>query len=350
MEKVALYKAMQKHYSRLTTEELEFYLNLKEILVAEISSLNRNYIGVQKSLKYIEKYSEVSSWENFNQHEFIEVKKYVAKNIIGESDIESARMFDFLAYRFSATKIIQNNNFAKTAKAIYDLAKYLSENKKHIGEVASHIKTLNHIQTDDFIQNTTATDMEAIRIEIRDLMRYIEREIIEPIISDFDDQISDFVDAPDEDVDFTTTVDDFKTYEEKVKFYINTHTNESLIYKIVNLQSYDDADVVSLKNALLTFARSQEEFEELFSSDSDIVCFVRKHMKINSSAIEDFLIAQKAKGRTEAQLAYIKELIIFINKNGKFERKDLLKEELFFADLFNNIQIASLLSDLESVL
>lgn len=53
--------------------------------------------------------------------------------------------------------------------------------------------------------------MDAIRVEIRDLMRYIEREILEPIISDFDDQISNFDDAPDEDVDFTTTTGDFKT-------------------------------------------------------------------------------------------------------------------------------------------
>ena len=38
---------------------------------------------------------------------------------------ESARMFDYLAYRFSATKLVQNNNFAKTAKAIYEIARYL---------------------------------------------------------------------------------------------------------------------------------------------------------------------------------------------------------------------------------
>ena len=350
MEKVALFKAMQSRYAMLTPEDKDMYVAIRDGFVDEISSLNRNYIGVQNNLKYVEKYSDIANWENFNQKKFTEVKKYIAPNITGESDIESARMFDYLAYRFSATKLVQNNNFAKTAKAIYEIVRYLVNNKSHIGEVAAHINTLNHLQTDDFIINTTTTGMDAIRVEIRDLMRYIEREISEPIISDFDDQISNFDDAPDEDVDFTTTVDDFKSYEEKVKFYIKTHANNNLIYKIVNLQAYEPNDVLDFKSEIMSFAKSQEEYESLFSSDKEIVYFIRKNMEINHSAIQKFLDNQKAKGRNDAQFTYIKELIVYINKNGKFERKDLLKEELHFAGLFDNLQIVSLLTDLENLL
>lgn len=100
----------------------------------------------------------------------------------------------------------------------------------------------------------------------------------------------------------------------------------------------------------MSFAKSQEEYESLFSSDKEIVYFIRKNMEINHSAIQKFLDNQKAKGRNDAQLTYIKELIVYINKNGKFERKDLLKEELHFARLFDNLQIVSLLTDLESLL
>ncbi|MDU4471446.1 MAG: DEAD/DEAH box helicase family protein [Clostridium perfringens] len=350
MEKVVLFKAMQSRYAMLTDEDKYMYIDIRDSLINEILMLNRNYIGVQNNLKYVEKYSELSNWKNFNQQKFIEIKKHIAPNIIGESDIESARAFDYLAYKFSATKLIQNNDFHKTAKAIYELAIYLGKNKMHIGEVAAHKKTIEYLQTDKFIIDTTATNMNTIRIEIRDLIRYIEKEILEPIISDFEDKISSFEDAPDEEVDFTTTVDDFKSYEEKVRFYINAHTNKNLIYKIVNLQSYTDEDIESFKQELMKFAKSQGEYESLFSSDKEIVCFIRKNMEITPSAIQEFLDNQKAKGRTDEQLTYIKELLVFINKNGKFERKDLLKEELHFAGLFDNLQIVSLLTDLENVL
>ena len=350
MEKVALFKAMQNRYGLLSEEDRNMYVSLREGLVTEISSLNRNYIGVQNNLKYIEKYSDIANWNKINQQVFCEIKKHIAPNIVGESDIESARMFDYLAYRFSATKLIQNNDFAKTAKAIYYLAQYLSNNKNHIAEVASHIDTLNYLQTNEFIRNTTSKAMDDIRIEIRDLMRYIERAILDPIVSDFNDQISSFEDAPDEDVDFTTTVDDFKSYEDKVKFYISTHTNNKLIQNIISFQSYEDADVQLFKNEILTFAKSPAEYDALFRSDESIVHFIRKNMEITPGAIDAFISKQKNKGRSKEQLIYIKKLIMFINKNGVFERRDLLKEELNFAGIFDNQQINSLLIDIESIL
>ena len=350
MEKVALFKEMQNRYAMLTPEDKEMYITIRDNLIHEIKLLNRNYIGVQNNLQYVEKYSDISNWGNFNQQKYVEIKKYIAPNIIGESDIESSRVFDYLAYRFSATKLVQNNNFAQTAKTIYELATYLAANKMHIGEVANHKNTLDYLQTNDFLIKTTATKMESIRLEIRELMRYIERKYIEPIISDFDDQISTFDDAPDEDVDFTITVDDFKSFDEKIRFYINTHTNDDLINKIINFKPYNDEDILKFKKEIVNFAKSEDEYKSLFNSDKEIVYFIRRNIEINPTAIDNFLNIQKLKGRTEAQLTYIDELIKYINKNGKFERKDLLKEELHFVGLFDNVQITSLLKDLEDVL
>lgn len=350
MEKVALFKEMQIRFAMLTPEDKDMYISIRDSLINDVISLNRNYIGVQNNLQYVEKYSDISNWGNFNQQKFIEIKKYIAPNIIGESDIESSRIFDYLAYRFSATKLVQNNDFAKTAKAIYELATYLTANKMHIGEVANHKNTLDYLQIDDFLIKTTATKMESIRLEIRDLMRYIERKFIDPIISDFDDQISSFNDAPDKDVDFTITVDDFKSFDEKVRFYIHTHTNDNLINNIMNLQPYKESDILNFKDEIIKFSKSEEEYKSLFNSDKDIIYFIRRNVEINPLSIDNFINIQRLKGRTEAQLTYIEELIKYINKNGKFERKDLLKEELHFVGLFDNIQISSLLKDLEDVL
>ena len=181
-------------------------------------------------------------------------------------------------------------------------------------------------------------------------MRYIERKFIDPIISDFDDQISSFNDAPDKDVDFTITVDDFKSFDEKVRFYIHTHTNDNLINNIMNLQPYKESDILNFKDEIIKFSKSEEEYKSLFNSDKDIIYFIRRNVEINPLSIDNFINIQRLKGRTEAQLTYIEELIKYINKNGKFERKDLLKEELHFVGLFDNIQISSLLKDLEDVL
>lgn len=350
MEKVALYKAMQNHFAALTDEDREMYKSLKEALVNEVKSLNMNYIGVQNNIKYVDKYSNEASWDNIDQQKFIEIKKHIAPNIVGELDIESARIFDYLSYRFSATKLAQNNNFARTAKSIYILATYLSDHKMHIDEVSKNKETLDYIQTNDFLSKTTATGMEIIRIRIRDLIKYIEREFIEPIISDFDDQISTFEDVEEDPIDFSTTVDDFKSYDEKLKFYINTHVNDLLVNRIRSLLPYTEDNIIEFKNEIIKFAKSQEEYDAVISSDEELVSFIRKNVEFIPEEVERFISLQKDVGRTDAQITYIRALLTFINKNGKFERRDLLKEELHFAGLFDSSQINSLINDIEAFL
>jgi type I restriction enzyme R subunit len=56
-------------------------------------------------------------------------------------------------------------------------------------------------------------------------MRYIDPKDFEPIISDFNDEISSFEDAIEEQLDFSLTVDDFKTLEEKVLFHTQSDPN-----------------------------------------------------------------------------------------------------------------------------
>lgn len=46
----------------------------------------------------------------------------------------------------------------------------------------------------------------------------------------------------------------------------------------------------------------------------------------------------------------MKSLLNYIIQNGRFERSDLLKEEMFFDNIFDSVTINSLLKDIESVL
>ena len=71
--------------------------------------------------------------------------------------------------------------------------------------------------------------------------------------------------------------------------------------------------------------------------DYDIVTFIRRNIEIDPEAVQDFINVEKTKGFTAEQLIYVKELLIFISQNGKFERSDLLREELNFNYLKNNM-------------
>lgn len=346
MEKVALLKSMQNNREKLSENERTYLNDLKSSLIAEVRSLNVNYIGVQKNLKYVEKYSKTESWNKLNQQIYLEIRKHIAPNITGVIDLEASRLFDLLCYKFSATKFQKSNTFSSTAKAIYVIAAYLLDNKLHISEVKAHKETLDYIVTNEFLTNTNIVKMDEIRLDIRELMRFIEKMVMDPIISDFDDRIDKTNDADDEPVDFT--VDDFKSLKEKVESYIKKHDNDALVYQVMNFEKPTPNAIRGFKAEVMKFAKDENEYEELFEEEAKIPVFVRKITGISQNAEELFIQYESGKGFNERQLKYIMELLNYISQNGKFERKDLLREELNFGSLFNSVEINMLLNDIEN--
>ena len=347
MEKVALLKAMQNNYKSLNEQEKEYGESLKYYLLEEVKLLNPNYIGVQKNLKYIEKYSKIDNWNNITQKMFVEIKKHIAPNVNGVIDLESARLFDLLCYKYCATKFYKNKKFVEASRAIYSIAVYLLNNKIRISEVESQKDKLEYLTTNEFVDNTSIVEMEQIRQSIRELMRYIEKEIIDPIITDFKDNIDKTNDAIDDDVDFNVTIDDFKTYKEKVEFYIKHHESDVLIYQVSHFEHITSDAIERFKIEIEKFANSEDEYTGLFEDDSEIPVFVRKVIGISTESIQQFVDYQASKGFTGGQLKYIEELVKYISLNGKFEKSDLLREELSFGTLFNSAEINDVITDIE---
>ena len=347
MEKVALLKALQNNHSKLDNAERAFEKELKQSLVDEVANLNPNYIGVQKNIKYVEKYAKSENWTSLNQQMFVEIKKHIAPNVIGIIDLESARFFDLLCYKYSATKFNKNNDFSTTAKTLYSLAMYLLDNKLHIYEVGAHRETLEYITTEEFLTQTSVVKMESIRVNIRELMRYIEKEVIEPIVSDFNDKIDRLYDAVDDEVDFTVTIDDFKSFKEKVEFYIDNHSSETLINQITNLKKVTSEALESFKSEIIKLAKTNDEYRELFERDECIPIFVRRKCGIKKEAIDAFVQFESLRGYSNRQLHYIDELLKYVSQNGMFNRNDLLREELYFGDLFDSSEINTVIKDIE---
>lgn len=198
------------------------------------------------------------------------------------------------------------------------------------------------------INCSTVTKVNDCREELRELMKYIDRKEFKPIISDFDDEITTFTDAVEDPVDFTVTIDDFKTLEEKTIFFIHSNPELSLVNEIQNLIKPTLKAIADFKKEVIKIAKTAEEYNELFKEDEDLVVFVRKNIEFIPSSIEAFLAEEKAKGFNDEQLKYIKELLLFISQNGDFKRNYLLRPELLFGELFNSSEINNLIVDIES--
>jgi hypothetical protein len=113
--------------------------------------------------------------------------------------------------------------------------------------------------------------------------------------------------------------------------------------EIKSLTKPSKSSLADFRREISELAKSHEEYNELFKTDKEITNFVRKNVGIDSIAIDKFLDKQLDAGFNLQQLAYIKALLVFIRENGKFEIDDLLREELDFRKIFNNIEISNLI-------
>ncbi len=347
LEKVALYKALSTHYAFLPIEDKKLCEKIRSELINEVKSMNPNYIGVHANLKYVEMFSNVEGWINFSQTDFDNVKKRIAPNVTGVIDLESARTFDYICYKFASSRFYHNKDFQKSAKMIYLLSTFLSLHKSHISEVSNKLELLSYVASDSFMNNSTVSKVDEIRMELRDLMRFIDRKDIEPIITDFKDAISSKGDAAEEEVSFKVTIDDFKTLSEKTLFYIQEHPEEPLVKEVQNIIKPTKQAIKKFKSEVVKIAKTAEEYNEIFKEDNDLVVFIRKNLELNPDAVDKFIKIFADKGYSDMQLKYIRELLLFISQNGYFDRRVLLLEELNFSNLFNSEEIGFLILEIE---
>lgn len=360
--KVTLLKVMQDKFNILSVEDKDRYKELKVDLHKDVCRLNKNSIGVRNNLKSVEKFSNLQAWDDISKADYIEILEHIVPIFeLPYFDDVNARLFDLLSYKFSSTKLNKEDEFAKVSKIIHNLDIFLLKNKMHIDAVSKCEKTLNYINSDEFLHNTTVDKMEKIRVEFRELMRYIEKEITEPIITDFDDKISSVAECVDigefnkhteggEKSQEPLTILDFKSLKEQVIDYIALNSNDRLVYSISHLIKPDNSMVNGFKEVIMRSAKGSEKWEDLFSSEEDVIVFVRKNITMDNDSINSFIQKQKDKGFDEEQIRYVNELLTFIQKNGYFSRDDLVQDDEYLGDLFNSEEIISLLEDIEETI
>ena len=345
MDKVKLFKVMQSHYSDLPEEDQIYYQELKNDLVSRVANLNRNYIGVQSNIQTVDKYSIASSWDSFGQESLKEVQDKLAFLMPGELDIPAAKAFDRICYTFSNSKFDKAEEHQKIAKVLFKLiTKGLLETKLHIEEVRKHEETLRKVVSDEFLNNSTVKAMEDARIELRELIRYIETPFIEPIITNFDDEIKSKGDSDNTRPFSTINTNDFRCLEEKVADYVKTNEFDPFVLAIKNFEMVEPY-FNGFKNKVIELD-TNNEYSIKFPNDKDLIVYVRKTIGISKSAIEEFIRSLKAqKGYSDAQAEYVETLLLFISENGTFERQDILREELAFNGLFNSGELKELLDE-----
>lgn len=159
-----------------------------------------------------------------------------------------------------------------------------------------------------------------VRQDLRDLIQFLERETIKPIITSISDVFTESTEGIQ-----TTFGYDFEDYRKKVNKYISTHMNDGPIFKLNHNLPLDADDVSELMRIFTQELGSSEDYKSTYG-DMDLGIMIRKMVKLDhKSTMEAFSKFINDSSLNPQQIQFVHKLIHYVENEGVMDISDLMK-------------------------
>ena len=312
---------LQKNEHQENPEHKEFYEKYKAELLGKIKNLNRNLINVRSALKYVDKYSVDECWDYVSLIEAKEIKKQITPLIDANSDNEQAKWFDLWLFNMELQEIIGENDYSKAIQKVTTISAVLLD-KTTIPAVAHKKEFLKETMSNEFWSNITLSKLEKVRLEIRDLVQFLEREFLVTIESNFSDSVIEKEGG-------NVISPQFKNYKQRVIDYLSENSEYGAVYKIKNLIPLTQKDIAELSDILCHKLGTQQDYDNIANGLSFGV-FVRKIVGLEKEAVTKVLSAYLNQYNFNAkQQEFLQQVVHFVLQNGDIVPNDLYESSPF---------------------
>jgi len=308
----------------LDYQDIDEYVKYREELVQDfitaIQNLNGESFVVKSKKKFIEKYSILESWNSISSIDKMEIKENLTPIFVVTDLDESAKRFDNLIYSLQIRKM-KEKNYSMQVNGIISLIESLKE-LGTISQIKEKAEIIKITCKQEYWERATFFDIENIRKELRDLIKFIENPPRKIWNIDIEDQI--IVDEEQKNV----IRNNFEDYKKKVKKFLDGNMDNLVIYKIKHNQLLTENEKSDLERIMFEELGNNKEFVDTFG-DSNVVQVVRNLVgldretanQIFSKYINDYRLNSK-------QIQFVKTLKEYIIANGLISL-DKLREQPF---------------------
>lgn len=319
--KVDLVKELQD----LKYQEDDYIRYRKEIVedvLESIMALNEDSFRVRRYLKYVHKYKNKNQWDAIGAVSLSEIKENISPLITPLNDDELAKRFDYLIYTVDLA-YLQNKNAGKSIKAIISTAEQLSK-LGTIPQVMEQKYIIDKVMTEEFWENADVFELEEVRLALRELIKFIEKEQQKIYYTNFKDEV---LEVNENGAMYGSN--DLKNYKKKVEHYLKKHQDELAIFKLKNNKKLTKQDLQTLEELMWEKLGSKEEYIHDFG-ETPVNKLVRKIVGLDREAANEAFSEFLGENRlNEKQRHFVKLIIDYIVANGIMEDRKTLQQEPF---------------------
>lgn len=314
------------------SEPDQFQKTYREHLLNEahnaIASLDIQSFRVRKNLRIVEAFKERERWNVLTIDDVKLIKKELSPLIVDIDEDETAKRFDLLNLNLQFAFLNNDTAQLNYAARIRNMATQLLQ-KTTIPSVASKIDYIKAITKDEFWTGIALGEIERIRIELRDLIKFLDRSERSTVYTTFGDHFN----AEEKVWDIVPSFTKMEGYRRRVERFIRENESHITIHKLKNNQPITDLDIQALEDIMFSEDKlgNKKQFEDAYGPQP-LGVFIRSLIGLDKGAAKlafnDFL----ANGNLTAdQIRFIDTIINYLTENGIVEKESLYEPP--FTDL-----------------
>ncbi|MFC1536857.1 DEAD/DEAH box helicase family protein [Pseudomonadota bacterium] len=313
---------------------------LAESYIAElhqnVASLDQDRFVVKAVLRYVVEYSDKERWVNLSKGDMLDINTYLSVLIVPhKDDDEFARRFDVLLLNYQLALLSHAYRTDFYINKISRIAKDLLK-KQNIPAVAVQVPLLNELQTEPFWLAVNVNRLDQVRLSLRDLMKYLDKESRVNVTTTFEDELDEKgIREP----ALMPTFGRLQSYRDRVESYVRSHDKHLIIQKLKTNKPITETELNELERILFdgkTVGTKQDYLDTY--GDKPLGEFIRGIVGLDVLAAQEAFAAFIQAGNLRAdQMTFINQIISYLTKNGTIDKK------MLFESPFTNIHDQGLL-------
>lgn len=302
--------------SREQQELKDYGHQLMQSLILQTQNLNTDSFVVRQHWKLVEKYKDPNAWNALSDLDIKELIDHIAPLMSETDQDEMAKRFDVLMLDIQLSVLNGERKQAVLIQKVVKTAGKLSK-KASIPSVAMKMDYIKDAQDKTFWEAADIPGIERLRIELRELIKFLDFEERPIYYTSFTDEFE----ANIVEHNLMYGYNDLDVYKRKVEHYLKQKSNHLTIHKLRNNIQITKNEIVSLEQMLFEQGElgSKQEFIKAFG-EQPLGKFIRSILGLDANAAK-LAFGSLLEGKTlnAQQIRFLDTVINFFTVKGVIE-------------------------------
>ncbi|MFV8751719.1 DEAD/DEAH box helicase family protein [Nannocystaceae bacterium ST9] len=339
-----------------TPGEATLLETVRNDLHRRVAAMQHENFFVRPQWSTVQRYVDRSRWDRLDAADLQDIGVLAELPTNVDDDGSDARDFDIRCVALQLALLESSKKRNDQIEAMIDLLGALAQ-RKAVPQVAAKLDYIRSLVEGDAWANATVDMVERVRIELRDLIRFIDHRRSTVIYTNFTDTLLTSA-VEDRSVPIFPATGD--AYRNRVTQFIRDHGDHLAIAKLRTNKPLTTTDLDALEELLLRadVGESRAKLSALYGSTGSLTGFIRSLVGLDRAATnEAFAGFLSAPGRTltSAQAGFVRQIVDYLTARGTMEVGALYEPP--FTDthaagpegLFSEPDIASIVQIIQAV-